>query len=232
MKWNPSQAASSQRLLGLGVVALLHVLLGWALVSGLARKVVEVVSRPIETKIIEEARLPEPPPPPPPPVPKNLPPPPPQAPPPPTAYAPPPEVPVAPPPVPAPTISTTPVAPPPAEVKISAAPPVVAAPPAPPAPPVRTEPSLNFNVCTKPEYTAAAYRAEVEGVVTVSFTMETDGSITNARVERSAGPTREHKQLDRATLEAVQACKGRPGTLDGHPERLSSQVSYRWSLER
>ena len=45
-----------KKLPGIVVVALLHVLVGWALVSGLARKMVDVIKAPIETKIIEEVK--------------------------------------------------------------------------------------------------------------------------------------------------------------------------------
>lgn len=234
---NPSDPATSPtdfpttspRWAGLGIVLLLHLALGWALVSGLARKVVDVVRPPVETALLAPERPPEPPPPPPPP---KTPPPPaaaaPKTPPPPPAYAPPPEVAV---PAPAaPTITTTSTPPPPAEVKLSTAPPVVNTPSAPPAPIVRVAPSLNFNVC-RPDYPAAAMRAEIEGVVVVAFTMEADGHISEAHVEQSAGPSREHKQLDRATVDAVLACKGRPGTVDGRPERLTSRVRYRWTLD-
>jgi protein TonB len=106
---------------GLAVVVGIHVIFGWALVSGLAQHVVDAVRKPIEMAIIAEA----PPPPPPPPKvekiverPKAAPPPP--------AYVPPPEVTPAPAP-PAPTITAT-HADPPHE-------PQVVAPPAPaPAP--------------------------------------------------------------------------------------------------
>ncbi len=116
-----AKAQSRGRGTGLAIVAGIHVLFGWALVSGLAQHVVDAVRKPIEMAIIPEA----PPPPPPPPKveklvdqPKVATPPP--------AYVPPPEV--APPPAPdAPTIVATQAEPPPA--------PVVAAPPAPaPAP--------------------------------------------------------------------------------------------------
>ena len=109
---------------GIAVVVGIHVLLGWALASGLAQHVVDAVRKPIDMTIIAEA--PPPPPPPPPPKvekirdqPKVATPPP--------AYVPPPVV--APPPAPdAPTIVAT-QAEPPRE-------PTVIAPPAPPAPPV------------------------------------------------------------------------------------------------
>jgi protein TonB len=106
---------------GLAVVVLLHVIVGWALASGLARKAVEIVRKPVEARLIEEIA---PPPPPAPPkverikdVPKV------QAPPPP-AYVPPPEVVTA---APAPVIQ--------AVQSVAPSPAPVAAPPAPPAPP-------------------------------------------------------------------------------------------------
>lgn len=91
-------------------------------------------------------------------------------------------------------------------------------------------PRLNFNACEKPEYTAAAARAEVIGSVWVMYTMETDGRISEAFIDKSSGPTPEHKQLDRATLEAVKACKGSPGLLNGQPQRLSGKVDYVWKI--
>jgi protein TonB len=212
---------------GIGIVLALHLFLGWALVSGLAQRMVEVIKAPIETKIIEENK------PPPPPPPENLPPPPKFAPPPPS-FVPPPEVNVNPPPTPAPSITVTREAPPPAPVSI-APPPAPAAPPAPPAPPrapVRTEPRLNFGgTCDRPEYPRAARAAETTGQTVIVFTADASGAVTEATVERSSGPTREHKQLDRLAVEAVRACKVTPGTLDGKPERLTSRVTYVWQVE-
>jgi protein TonB len=184
-----------------------------------------VIKSPLETKIIEEVK------PPPPPPPENLPPPPKFAPPPPS-FVPPPEVNVNPPPSFAPSITTTHVAPPPTPVRVEAA--IQAPPPAPAAPraAVRTEPKLDFNsaACERPEYNAAARRAEAQGSVTVLYTMDTTGVINEATVEKSAGPTREHKMLDRLTLEAVRSCKGKPGSLDGKPEKLTSRVTYVWKI--
>ena len=227
MDYAQQQRNPGKHVVGLSVVVALHVLLGLLLVYGLSRTVVDVVRAPIETKIIEEVK------PPPPPPPDTLPPPPRMAPPPPS-FVPPPEVQVTPPPVPVPAITTTPVAPPAAPaVRIEPAAPAVAAPAAPPAPPaapVRTSPKLDFNACAKPEYNAATRRAEAQGSVVVVYTMDTSGVISEARVEKSSGPTREHKMLDRLTLEAVQACKGRPGTVDGKPEKLSGRIEYVWKL--
>jgi protein TonB len=143
---------------------------------------------------------------------------------------PPPEVNVNPPPTPAPTITTTQVAPPPAPVTVVAA----TAPPAPVAvrAPVRTSPKIDFaNVCERPEYPRAARNTESTGSTVIIYTMDTNGQIGEATVERSSGPSREHKQLDRAALEAVKACKGTPGTLDGKPEKLSGRITYDWKLD-
>lgn len=111
---------------GLAVVLLLHGLIGWALVSGLARKAVEIVKKPIEMALIPEA--PPPPPPPPPKIQKvrDLPKPPKAEPPP---FVPPPEVQAVTPP-PEPVIQAV-QAEPPKEPVVIAPPP----PPAPPAPP-------------------------------------------------------------------------------------------------
>jgi len=128
-----AKTRTSGRGTGLAVVAGIHVLIGWALVSGLARHVVDAVRKPIEIAIIPEA--PPPPPPPPPKVEKIVEQP--KAAVPPPAYVPPPEG--VPPPAPAaPAIAATSAEPPPA--------PVVAAPPAPTPPPapvvVRQEAAL------------------------------------------------------------------------------------------
>ena len=58
---------SSRRLTGLAFVVALHVLLVYALINGLAKKIIEVVQAPLETKIIEEVKKPPPDKPPPPP---------------------------------------------------------------------------------------------------------------------------------------------------------------------
>jgi len=217
------QRQPGKHAVGFGIVLALHLVLGWALVNGLAQRMIEVIKSPLETKIIEETK------PPPPPPPENLPPPPKFAPPPPS-FVPPPEVNVNPPPTPAPTITTTQVAPPPAPV-------AVVAPTAPPAPvavraPVRTAPKIDFaNVCDRPEYPRAARNTEATGNTVIVYTMDTNGVIGEASIERSSGPTREHKQLDRAALEAVRACKGTPGTLDGKPEKLTARITYDWKLD-
>lgn len=130
--------AHTHRGTGIAVVVGLHVVLGWALTSGLASKAVEALKKPIELALLPEVAPPPPPPPPPPkvvkiePVQKVVPPP---------AYVPPPEVvPVVPPP-PAP-IQVVQATPPKEPVVVAAAPAPVPAPPPPPPAIVKREISL------------------------------------------------------------------------------------------
>ena len=56
----------SRRLKGIAIVVVLHAFLGYALVSGLARKGLNFVKKPLEAVVIQEVIIPPPPPPPPP----------------------------------------------------------------------------------------------------------------------------------------------------------------------
>src|SRR4051812_11926501 len=109
MNFAQQQNDGRRRIIGFGAVLLFHLLIVYALVSGLARKVVDVIKAPIETKVIEEIKKPPPPPevvvPPPPKM---------EAPPPP--FIPPPEVQIQTPQVVQPTISAQSTTPPPPNI--------------------------------------------------------------------------------------------------------------------
>ena len=130
----------SSRFTGIGIVVMIHVLIAWALASGLARKAIEAVKGPIETKVIEEKVKP-------PPEPEKIVPPPPDLKAPPPPFIPPPEFQVTAPTPPAPAIQSTQVAPPAAAPVRPAPAPAPAAAPAPA--PVRTGPKTAGMVCTK-----------------------------------------------------------------------------------
>ncbi len=226
MDYAQQQRAPGKHLIGICIVLGLHLVLGWALVNGLAQRLVEVIKSPLETKIIEEVK------PPPPPPPENLPPPPKFAPPPPS-FVPPPEVNVNPPPSPAPTITTTQVAPPPTAVTVSPAPTApVAAPPAPPR--VAARPAIgNIRDCapTGADYPAAATRAEATGTTTVRFNVGADGKLAGAEIVKSAGASREHKMLDRIALSKLSECIFKAGQDEnGRPVGASFTVEYVWKL--
>jgi protein TonB len=223
------QRSPGKHVVGIGIVLGLHLLLGWALVSGLAQRMVEVIKAPIETKIIEEAK------PPPPPPPENLPPPPKFAPPPPS-FVPPPEVNVNPPPTPAPTITTVQTPPPAAPVTIAPAP-APAAPPAPPvAPRVAARPAIaNVQACAPgpDDYPRAARNAEATGTTTVRFNVGPDGKLAGPpEVLKSSGTTREHKQMDRVAVTKLGECTFRAGADEnGRPVGASFTVDYVWKLD-
>jgi len=212
---------------GLIVVAVMHLALGYALVNGLGRKIVEVIKAPIETKIIEEVK------PPPPPPPENLPPPPKMTAPPPS-FVPPPEVQVATPQV-APTITVTREAPPPAPVAIAPAPaPAQApAPAAAPAPrPQAVAARIDVSSCEKPEYPAAALRADATGTTKIRFTVDATGAVSKAEIERPAGASREHRLLDRTAVDALSKCRFKPGTDEnGKPTGGTTVVDYVWKTD-
>src|SRR5438094_10581317 len=136
--------SSSRRLTGVVVTVALHVVLIYALIHGLARKIVEIVAPPLETKIIEEIKAPQPEKPPPPPPKLATPPPP---------FIPPPEINIQVPVQPAPTITA-----------VVQTPPAVPIPP-PAAPAQRTAAVVDARGCEKPPYPAASLRANERGIV-------------------------------------------------------------------
>lgn len=205
----------SKNLVGISVVVLLHVALVYALITGLARKVVEVIQQPVETKIIEEIKPPPPPPPdkPMPPPPKSVAPPPP--------FVPPPEVKVQPQPQENVIAAVTNVKPPTNELPTSVAQPT-AAPPG----PAHTSAKVAGN-CEKPEYPRTSLRNEEEGTVNVKLVIGVDGNVVDAAVEKSSG----FKDLDRATLKAWSLCHFTPAMADGQPVQSSTRMQYVWKLE-
>jgi len=207
---------------GLIIVVIMHVLLAYALVSGLAKKVVDVVK-------VVEAKTVDAPPPPPPPPPKDLPPPPKNLPPPPV-YVPPPPVDVPPPPA-VNSVTATDVKPPPAPEPRLAPPP---APPAPAAPTVTARPAIvnATDPSCRPEYPPAAARAQATGVSHIKFTVDAQGKVTAAEVLGSSGPTREHRMLDNAAKAALATCPIKPGIdAEGHPVGTQVEVYYTWKLD-
>jgi protein TonB len=217
MNFSQRQADPRRHLVGIAFVILFHAFIVWALVSGLAKKVVEVVRAPIETKVIEEIKKPPPPPevvvPPPPKM---------EAPPPP--FIPPPEVQIATPPPPAPTITATSPTPPPQTVITPVAPPVTA-PPAPPAPAVVSASVVCSNYSTVMGDTAFPKEAVRQGIekgeATVMFTLSASGEIKNVTVERAS-----HAIFGRASVRVVNEFK-----CQGQGRDVQVRVPFSFKLE-
>ncbi len=207
MNYAEQQRNPGKHLAGMSIVVLLHIALGWALMNGLARKVVEVVKGPLETKIIEEVKKPPPPDTPPPPPPKMV-----QVMP---TFVPPPEVQIASP-VSAPVISNvTPVAPP------------VYAPPKPPAPPVAAAaPSVGVacpnsrEVRAEIKYPMQARKDGIEGEVLIEFTVATNGEIKDIDVKSSS-----NRVFNSAAINATRLFR-----CNGQGRDVRVQVPYSFKL--
>jgi len=202
-----------RNLVGISVVVVLHVALVYALITGLARKVVEVIQQPVETKIIEEFK---------PPPPKQVVPPPPKSVAPPPPFIPPPEVKVTPPPQDNVIAAVTNVKPPSNDLPTSVAQPSAAG----EAGPAHTSAKIAGN-CEKPEYPRSSLRNEEEGMVTVKLTIGADGNVLDSAVEKSSG----FKDLDRATVKAWSLCHFSPAMADGKAVQSSTRMQYVWKLE-
>jgi len=199
---------NGRRTLALLVAAVLHVILIYALVTGLGRKVIEVIRTPVEATLIAAVKPPPPPPPPPlPEPPPKVAAPKPVAPPP--AFIPPPEVKLAAPPPPQNTITAV------VPEKIPEQAPVVIQKPvetvAPPKPAAVAAPKPRLRAGVEPiyrppvvellnNYPPRARREGISGRVALRLTISPAGEVINV-VIRDAQPK---KMFDRAATEYVQ----------------------------
>jgi protein TonB len=215
MNYAANQRNPGKHFSGLTVVVLFHVVLVYALVTGLAKKVVDVVKGPLEAKLIEQVK---------PPPPDEAPPPPPKLQPPPP-FVPPPEVTIAAPQSAGPTISAVTSAPPP-PAAAPAPPPAAVAAPAVAA--VRVPPVIDAaRSCKQPEYPAASKRLEETGTTVLRFLIDTSGKVVESKVQTSSGFPR----LDEAARAALSQCQFKPGTVDDKPEPSWASLRYTWQLQ-
>ena len=208
-----NEGRSKNRAIGFVFVIGFHILLVWGLMNGLARKAIELLPLPIETKIIEDVKpkIEEPPPP----KPEFEPPPPP--------YIPPPDIVIAQPPPPTQTITTTTVKPvaPPAPVT-----------PAAPKQNVRTSPKIDLKgsprACREPEYPSASERLGEAGTSSISLLIGIDGKVQQSRIDASSS----FKRLDEAAVKAFSKCKFSVGTNNGQPEASWFSIKYKWVVPK
>jgi protein TonB len=210
------QQMSGNRIVAIVIVALIHIFIGYALVTGLAYEAATKVLERVTTIDVEE-------PPPPEEEPDEPPPPEPDTPPPPVA--PPPPINIAPAPPPIQTQAEIPPPSPPAQVIPPPAPP--APPPAPPPPPSQARDAQpkgqsRWQRRIVENYPSRALREEVEGTVGVSVTVGANGRVSGCRVSRSSGS----KVLDDA------ACKGmtRYARFDPALNDAGNPVSGSWGI--
>lgn len=204
------QSMSGNRVTALIIVALIHIVLGYALVTGLAYEAAKKVIQKVTTvDIKEEVKKEEPPPP------KKL------------DIKPPPVV------VPPPKIDVN-VAPPAIETVREpppAPPPIVLAPPPaapPPAPPKRAEPRNNPATWATPnDYPSRALREERTGTTGFRVTVGTDGRVVDCQIVSSSG----HADLDQAACANVtRRARFKPATDGGQPVQGTYSNRVRWVI--
>lgn len=211
MDFAQQQRNPTRHLMGITGVVLLHVLVIYALVSGLARTVVEVVKGPIDVKVIEEV-IKKPPPPP------EVVPPPPKVAAPPPPFIPPPEINVAPPPNPAPAISAvTQEAPPGPQAPVIQKP--VEAAPQPTVRSARVACPNYVEVMSSITYPREALRENLEGEVVIEFTVTASGQVKDPVIKSST-----NRVFNRASMAVVDrlTCQGQ-----GQDVRVQAPIGFK-----
>jgi protein TonB len=216
------QQKAGNKTVSIAIVIIIHVAIGYLLVTGLAINAVKQVVERVTTIDVEE--------PPPPPEEPDEPPPPqqePTAPPPPVAPPPPINIAPAPPP-----IQTQPTIPPPSPPALRIPPPAPVAPPAPPPAPsqargARTKNERSWASRIQENYPARALREEIEGTVGVRVTVTPDGRATGCSVTASSGSS----ILDQAACAGMERYARFDPALDaaGNPtsDTYSTRITYR-----
>jgi protein TonB len=213
MDFARQQRDPTKHMIGIVFVVLIHVLVIYALLTGLARTVVEVIKKPLSATIVDEIKAPPPPPPPPKKIietPKV------QAPV--ETYVPPPDIPVA-----APTTAPVISAP---TTTLPTAPHVIAPPAvvAPPAPPPAPKPAIRKNPKRQSGedlvYPRAAIRARIEkGLVVARLMIDEKGNVTEVIIVSSEPP----RVFDRTVIDGVKDWKY---TADGEKYVAEIEVSF------
>jgi protein TonB len=79
----------------------------------------------------------------------------------------------------------------------------------------------------KVDYPKASLMNEEQGTTSIAFLVGADGTVNDSRLEKSSG----HKNLDRAALKSLSACKFKAGSKDGAPAQTWTKVDYTWKLD-
>ena len=79
----------------------------------------------------------------------------------------------------------------------------------------------------RPQYTAAAMRAGIQGTVSLSVVIGVDGSIADVRVTKSLDP-----DLDEQAVSAAKRWRFSPGTKDGKPVPVEVTLELTFTLRK
>jgi protein TonB len=95
---------------------------------------------------------------------------------------------------------------------------------------VTTPPHIDVNsVCEQPEYPAEAMLAGEQGTVVLALLVGADGQVKSSKIVSSSGSNR----LDEATSASLSLCHFTPATVDGTPVEADTwtKIRYVWKIE-
>ena len=92
---------------------------------------------------------------------------------------------------------------------------------------VTTDPVINPKSCRKPVYPPNALAATVAGTVSLGLLVKADGTVREAVVRKTSG----NAALDETARAAFAKCRFQPGTLNGAPKDLWTELNYAWMPE-
>ena len=194
--------ASPRRALGVVVVVAIHVIVIWALITGLAQQMMQKLPSELMAKVEET----------PPPAEKLPPPPPPEMVKPPPPFVPPPDINIQ---------SEAPV------VNTITTQQVVATPPVQKPAGITAPASIGRpHSCGQRYYPAIAVRLNQEGTTVLAFKITPDGSVTDLSVSESSG----HDALDQAAITCAQGWQYKPAMQNGAAIEVPWKASVKWSL--
>ncbi|MGD0502110.1 MAG: energy transducer TonB [Steroidobacteraceae bacterium] len=199
---------SGTRGIALIAVIILHIFVGWAFYTGLAGKLIQKITPPVEIAQIDKPKEVDKPPPPPPKLEEIKP------------FVPPPEF-VD---IQAPQQQTNAIS---QTTQVQRAPAPVAAPVQHAHTPIGQDPKHPLHI-GEDYYPDASKRAGEEGRCIVTMTVAADGRITNETIQQTSGFPR----LDEACLKGVHGQHMKPATEDGKPVETTVSLPIVWKLTK
>jgi periplasmic protein TonB len=221
MAYADQQSMGANRIVAIIIVVLLHIFLGYALVTGLAFEAIKKAKERLNVVDVKEEKPPEEEPPPPEPDKQIIPP----------VVSPPPIVRTVSPP---PSVTTVREVPPTITLPPRAVPTAPPPPPPPPPPPsAPPSPAVPKNSpgswATTDDYPSRALSQDREGRTGFRVTIDTEGRVSGCQVTSSSG----HADLDDATCKNVtRRARFKPATKDGQPVVGSYSNSVVWRIPK
>ena len=79
----------------------------------------------------------------------------------------------------------------------------------------------------RPKYPESAKQRDIQGSVTVEYTVNTEGRVTAVKVSNSSG----NSDLDRAAADCVNSRKYKPAVQDGIPRNYRKRETFHFTLD-